>query len=91
MQFNVVITLFHRYNLCYQAGTLDTGDVIALAGTSRVDGSIVMAGKSHGIFATNLSTADGSSDFVAVAIDKNGEELWRWQVLQLALAHVGKG
>lgn len=41
------------------------------------DGSIVMAGSSAGAWTTKH---DGLGDFVAVKLDANGTELWRWQV-----------
>eukprot|EP00904_Undaria_pinnatifida_P011787 jgi/Undpi1/7739/HiC_scaffold_23.g10212.m1 len=40
------------------------------------DGSIVFAGWSEGDWG---SVNFGSSDFVAVKLDSNGKELWRWQ------------
>lgn len=72
-----------RYSYRRQAGASDNKDVLSHAVAARADGSVVLAGMSYGTFAGKLSTTDGHSDFAAVAIDKNGNELWRWQVLQL--------
>lgn len=77
----------HRRYICRnQAGKLDTGGTYAYAAAARKDGSVVLAGRTFGPFHKPLSTMDGYSDFAAVAIDENGTELWRWQVIQHPLA-----
>lgn len=65
---------------------MDAARVYAWAAAARPDGSVVLAGQSYGTFDTPLSTANSYSDFAAVAIDEDGRELWRWQVLQFPLA-----
>lgn len=73
----------------HQVGTAGAGKAVAKAAAARVDGSVVLVGKSTGTFASSLYTTDGESDFAAVAIDENGQELWRWQVLKHPLVHAG--
>lgn len=51
--------------------------VVALASAARADGSIVLAGYTTGDWD---GAAAGITDFAAVAVDEDGEELWRWQV-----------
>ena len=47
------------------------------------DGSVVVAGYTAGSWAcANL----GEVDFAAVKLDKDGKELWRWQVSRYATA-----
>lgn len=48
---------------------------------ARADGSVVLTGVTYGNWAAILSGEDGVGDFMAVALDENGDELWRWQVL----------
>lgn len=40
------------------------------------DGSVALGGRTVGLFG---SDADGNSDFVAIKLDKDGNEEWRWQ------------
>lgn len=47
---------------------------------AREDGSVVLAGHTYGSFATYFTGDTNATDFLAVAIDKDGNELWRWQV-----------
>lgn len=42
------------------------------------DGSFVLAGLTDGEWGDSF---DDSSDFAAVKLDENGNELWRWQVI----------
>lgn len=72
-----------------QAGKSDTGGNYAYAAAARDDGSVVLAGVTYGAFSTPLSTPEGSTDFAAIAIDENGTELWRWQVLHHSIAGAG--
>lgn len=53
-------------------------DIVAsYASTARADGSIVLAGVTTGDWFGDVA---GSADFAAVALDEDGQELWRWQV-----------
>lgn len=67
--------LFHL-----QAGRMGNGDTIAYAAAARSDGSVVLAGSTFGASETTFSETVGYSDFAAVAIDEDGNELWRWKV-----------
>ncbi len=49
----------------------------AVAG--RSDGSIVLAGSTTGAW-DEAGEKVGIRDFAAVALDEDGQELWRWQV-----------
>lgn len=49
---------------------------------ARADGSVVLAGFAYGFWDTALSGPGGSTDFIAVALDEDGAEIWRWQVPQ---------
>lgn len=40
----------------------------------------MLGGYTSGSFATTFTGDYGASDFLAVAIDEDGNELWRWQV-----------
>lgn len=51
--------------------------VIGWGAAARADGSIVVAGSTEGDWNGDLV---GTRDFMAVALDDDGEELWRWQV-----------
>ena len=50
------------------------------ASAARPDGSVVLAGTTYGSWKGDLSGTDAVADFIAVALDEDGEELWRWQV-----------
>ena len=51
--------------------------VAAFDSAARADGSIVLAGWTSGNWFGEVA---GLQDFAAVALDEDGEELWRWQV-----------
>lgn len=59
-----------------QAGVAPNS-VLSLASTPRADGSIVLAGITDGEWDGGPF---GVVDFVAVALDEDGVELWRYQV-----------
>lgn len=40
----------------------------------------MLGGHTYGSFATNFTGDTDATDFIAVAIDEDGNELWRWQV-----------
>lgn len=42
------------------------------------DGSFVLAGRAEGVWSGDSSA--GGLDFVAVKLDADGQEVWRWQV-----------
>lgn len=50
------------------------------ASAARPDGSVVLAGGTDGAWHRNISSVNASMDFMAVALDEDGAELWRWQV-----------
>ena len=45
------------------------------------DGSVVLAGYSYGNWSGASAGDTRNADFVAVKLDVDGKELWRWQVL----------
>lgn len=47
---------------------------------ARGDGSVVLGGHTYGSFANHFTGDTDAADFLAIAIDKDGNELWRWQV-----------
>lgn len=51
-----------------------------LGQAERPDGSFVFAGFTYGDFDGNVAFSGSTTDFIAVALDKDGKELWRWQV-----------
>lgn len=55
-----------------------TGDESFLAAAATDDGGVVVAGYSNGTIDGVVS--EGSSDFLAVKLDADGVEEWRWQV-----------
>ncbi|CAN0417589.1 unnamed protein product, partial [Pylaiella littoralis] len=59
----------------YQAG-VTTYFVSAWGAAGRSDGSVVLVGGTEGVWGDEQI---GTTDFVAVALDEDGEELWRWQ------------
>lgn len=50
--------------------------------TVQADGTIVLGGYTEGDWA---GTNAGGHDFAIVALDDDGEEIWRWQVTCMAL------
>lgn len=62
-----------------QAGVSLYEDVFASAAAARADGSIVIGGYTSGDWDGEMI---GYFDFVAVALDEYGTELWRWQVCE---------
>lgn len=50
------------------------------ASAARPDGSIGLAGVTYGSWYGDLSATTATPDFMAVALDEAGAELWRWQV-----------
>lgn len=50
-----------------------------MASAARPDGSVVLAGYTDGRWHAELSL-EAITAFVAVALDEDGAELWRWQV-----------
>lgn len=58
-----------------QEGTSENDNLYGVAVDQ--DGSAVFTGLSAGEWD---GVSSGDQDFVAVKIDRNGEELWRWQV-----------
>ncbi|CAN0410202.1 unnamed protein product, partial [Pylaiella littoralis] len=59
----------------YQAG-VTTYFVSAWGAAGRSDGSVVLVGRTEGVWGDEQI---GTTDFVAVALDEDGGELWRWQ------------
>lgn len=55
--------------------------VTSYASTPRADGSIVLAGIADGDWDGGPV---GENDFAVVALDEDGEELWRYQVCEHA-------
>ena len=49
----------------------------------RADDTIVLGGSTAGNW---IGTSAGGYDFDAVALDADGEEIWRWQVTRMAQA-----
>lgn len=62
------------------AHTVDTGVVSAYVGQTRAHVSVVLDGRCLGRSDSIRSTTGGDSDFAAVAIHQNEEQLWRWQI-----------
>ena len=60
---------------CLQEGTEEFDIVVSSA--VAPNGSVVLAGKSSGLWKGN---GFGATDATAVKIDSNGREVWRWQV-----------
>lgn len=71
-----------------QAGTSGESGAYVRAATTRGDGSIVLGGYTFGTFAGTFLGDDGATDFLAVALDENGDELWRWQVIYIFILQV---
>lgn len=65
-----------RYSSHLQGGTL--GDDVFVHAAAGDDGSFVLAGWTNGLWSDSF---DDSFDFAAVKLDTNGNELWRWQVI----------
>lgn len=42
------------------------------------NGSVIMSGHTRGVFQGKMNA--GHEDAVAIKLDRNGAELWRWQV-----------
>lgn len=64
-----------------QAGLSPTTDGVFIeASAARPDGSVVFTGSTTGGWYGNLSRTNATYEFIAVALDEDGEELWRWQV-----------
>ncbi|CAM9445750.1 unnamed protein product [Ectocarpus fasciculatus] len=59
----------------WQDGTISNDKIQAAAATG--DGSVVLAGYTHGEWSGELTGEE--SDFAAVKLDANGTEVWRWQ------------
>lgn len=75
-------TAVHR-RFCFietQDGTILNDKIQAAAATG--DGSVVLAGYTHGEWSGELTGEE--SDFAAVKLDANGTEVWRWQVIHYA-------
>lgn len=73
--------LLTAYSPLFQEGTSDSGGVYVFGAAARADGSVVLCGGTFGSFASDSSSVEaGSSDFLALALDEDGNELWRWQV-----------
>lgn len=59
----------------HQSGTSVDDSFFAVA--MATDGTVVLAGETEGGWSGKPS---GGSDFVAMKLDEQGLELWRWQV-----------
>lgn len=66
--------------VCFgQGGTVEKDWANAVAVSE--DGSVVIAGISHGDFAwLDKSSHRLGGDFLAIKLDSEGAEMWRWQV-----------
>ena len=51
------------------------------AAASRGDGSVVLAGYTNGSFAKTFTGNDEATEFIAVAIDGDCNELWQVSVV----------
>ena len=71
----------------YQSGTTGEAGAYGRAAAVRGDGSIVVGGLTSGSFATDFVGEDGAMDFIAVALDEDGNELWRWQVILVSVVY----
>ena len=69
-------TVAEKSSFLWQAGAAPN-EASSLASTPRSDGSIVLAGSTSGVWDTEEI---GIRDFAAVALDEDGQELWRYQV-----------
>lgn len=69
------MSLFLSLPIFVQDGTERT-DYFTCAAVGE-DGSVVLAGESAGSW---NGLKKGSLDFIAIKIDSEGEEMWRWQV-----------
>jgi len=70
----------------YQSGTTGYSGAYGRAAAVRGDGSVVVGGHTFGSFATDF-VEDGATDFIAVALDEDGNELWRWQVILVSVVY----
>lgn len=52
----------------------------------RTDGSVVIAGLTYGDFDGTDTFSGATTDFIALALNEHGQELWRWQVTLLGVA-----
>ena len=73
--------------MIYQSGTTGDGGAYGLQATVRGNGSVVVGGHTYGSFATDFVGEDGATDFIAVALDEDGNELWRWQVILVSVVY----
>lgn len=65
----------------YQGGGTNLADAVYIkALAARPDGSVVLGGSTDGGWYGELSP-EATRDFMAVALDEDGAELWRWQVI----------
>lgn len=62
-----------------QDGTVEDDFVEAVA-HSDIDGSAVLAGHTYGSWSSDTADGSVSSDFAAVKLSSEGQEIWRWQV-----------
>lgn len=86
-----MLFLLHRPRILLEQAGIWPDDVVVYAATPRADGSIVLAGLTDGDWAGGPV---GITDFAAVALDEDGEELWRYQVCEhrapgCTVKHVG--
>ncbi|CAN0111305.1 unnamed protein product [Ascophyllum nodosum] len=65
----------------YQEGTSNNAGAYVYGAAARADGSVVLCGRTFGSFVDSDSFYGNgeSTDFLAIAIDEDGNELWRWQ------------
>lgn len=56
------------------------GEDVFTGATPLQDGSVLLVGYTDGDWDEGGSSVSVSLDFAAVQLDKNGCELWRWQV-----------
>ncbi|CAM9508827.1 unnamed protein product [Ascophyllum nodosum] len=63
----------------YQEGTSNSAGAYVYGAAARADGSVVLCGCTFGSFADSFYGDGESTDFLAITIDEDGNELWRWQ------------
>ncbi|CAM9508964.1 unnamed protein product, partial [Ectocarpus fasciculatus] len=62
----------------WQDGTVED-DFIEAVAHSDLDGSTVLAGHTYGSWGSGGADGSVSSDFAAVKLSSEGQEIWRWQ------------
>ena len=76
IRLSLLIVQFGMCSATRQDGT-GLNDTFKAAAASGGDGSVILAGSSSGNWS---GVTLGEMDFIAIKLDSDGNEMWRWQV-----------